>query len=149
MGFTEAIRTCMREKYATFSGRAARSEYWYFTLFYLLVLIGMGVILGGLGSVTSPENGGMTAGLTVLIALMVVFALGTILPMISLQVRRLHDRDLSGWWYLAYVVLGAVPFVGVIATIVLFVVFALRGTPGPNRFGVDPLGADAGAAAIS
>lgn len=148
MGFTESIRTCLGEKYANFNGRASRSEYWYFTLFYFLVLIGMGVILGWLGSFTVPESGEMTTGIIAMVVLMGLFVLGTILPMLSAQIRRLHDRNMSGWWYLGYIILGIIPFVGIIATIVLIVVFALRGTPGPNRFGVDPFDAEVSATAI-
>ena len=78
-------------------------------------------------------------------ATMGLFGLGVLLPMISVQVRRLHDRDLSGWWYLAAIVAGMIPFVGFLATIALFVMNVLKGTPGPNRFGRDPFGADTSA----
>ena len=63
-----------------------------------------------------------------------------LLPIIAVTVRRFHDRDLSGWFYLAAIVLGFVPFVGILASIAAFVITVLKGTPGENKFGRDPLG---------
>jgi uncharacterized membrane protein YhaH (DUF805 family) len=62
-----------------------------------------------------------------------------LLPVIALQVRRFHDRDMSGWWYLGAVIVGNVPFVGILVWIAVFVISCLKGTDGPNRFGPDPL----------
>jgi len=53
-------------------------------------------------------------------------------------VRRLHDRDMSGWWYLGVAVASIIPIVGFIASIAFLVLMVLPGTPGPNRFGPDP-----------
>ena len=61
-----------------------------------------------------------------------IFSLVVLLPGIAVGVRRLHDLDRIGWWLL----LAFVPLVG---TIILIVWFCTRGTPGPNRFGPDPL----------
>ena len=116
MGFTEAIQSGFRN-YVTFSGRAARSEYWYWTLFAFLASIG--------GEILDAITGG--AGL-----INVAVALGLFLPALSVAVRRLHDLDRSGWWYLIILI----PLIGLIVLIVWFVT---RGTPGPNRFGPDPL----------
>jgi uncharacterized membrane protein YhaH (DUF805 family) len=66
------------------------------------------------------------------------FGLAVLVPSIAVVVRRLHDRDLSGWWYLGAIVAGMIPFVGFIASIALLVLMFLPGTPGPNRFGPDP-----------
>jgi uncharacterized membrane protein YhaH (DUF805 family) len=145
MGFSEAVRTCLQEKYVTFSGRASRSEYWYFVLFYFvvfLVLMALFLLLGGMRSIQTGEISPL-AWLPII--LMGLFGLGVLLPMISVQVRRLHDRDLSGWWYLAAILAGMIPFVGFLASIALFVMNVLKGTPGPNRFGRDPFGADTSA----
>ncbi|MFL5017453.1 MAG: DUF805 domain-containing protein, partial [Rhizobium sp.] len=68
-----------------------------------------------------------------------LFALAMALPQISLQVRRFHDRDLSGWWYLGLLVLGMVPYIGKITGLAIFIISVLRGTDGPNKFGPDPL----------
>lgn len=115
MGFTEAVRTVLTERYADFQGRAARPEYWWFVLFNLLVNIAIGIIAGILG-----ETVGSILSLLVMLAL--------IIPGIAVTVRRLHDTDRSGWWIL----IALVPLVG---AIVLLVFMVLRGTPGENRFG--------------
>ncbi len=145
MGFSEAVRTCLQEKYVTFTGRASRSEYWYFVLFYFVVIFVLGALLGLVGGVGGIERGEITPLAWLPISLMGLFALATFLPMISVQVRRLHDRDLSGWWYLASIALGMIPFVGLLATIALLVSNVLKGKPGANRFGRDPLGVDTSA----
>lgn len=119
MGFTEAVKTCFN-KYITIEGRARRSEYWWFILF------------GFLGSLVASILDTIIFGAenTVLSGL---FSLGILLPGICVAVRRLHDRDMSGWWLLLYLV----PLIG---ALVLLVIFALPGTDGPNRFGPSPLG---------
>jgi uncharacterized membrane protein YhaH (DUF805 family) len=121
MGFVEASRSGLRN-YATFSGRAPRSEYWWFYLFYLLV------------SLVAAMLDGMTGGVGLLNA---AVALGLLLPVLAVSVRRLHDVDRSGWWYLIILI----PLIGII---VLLVWFVTRGTSGPNRFGPDPLAGPGG-----
>jgi uncharacterized membrane protein YhaH (DUF805 family) len=126
MGFQDAVRTCF-EKYITISGRARRAEYWWWVLF---------LILGGLAaSILDGLIFGFSEGSTQLVA--GLFSLGTFLPTICVAGRRLHDRDMSAWWLL----LGLIPLLG---AIVLFFFYVTRGTPGPNRFGPDPLGAGGG-----
>lgn len=145
MTFSESVRTCLIKKYATFSGRASRSEYWWFQLFYFLVMIGLVLIFAAAGGLSSidPATGqfnGFGGATIVAMVLMVVAILGMILPLISAVVRRLHDRNMSGWWYLAAIVVGMVPFVGFLASIALLVITVLKGTEGPNNYGPDPLG---------
>jgi uncharacterized membrane protein YhaH (DUF805 family) len=147
MGFSEAVRTCLFEKYATFSGRAARSEYWYFYLFYVLVLIALVMLFllfggGGFSGLATDDLGSLPF---IPLILSAVFLLGTLLPLISVTVRRFHDRNLSGWWYLASILAGMIPMVGLGASIAALVITILKGTPGQNRFGRDPLGADTNA----
>lgn len=124
-GFGEAIQVCFR-KYATFSGRANRPEYWYFVLFYALVFIGFNILT----AVFSGVAGGGSP-LDVLVVLFsiafVLFAIAVILPSLAVLVRRLHDTDKSGWWFL----ISIVPLGG----IVLLVFLCQAGTPGRNRFG--------------
>ena len=103
-------------KYVNFQGRASRSEFWWFTLFVFLVCF-IAIIVDG---VTDPSIVQSIAGL-------VLF-----LPSLSVQVRRLHDTDKSGWWSL----LGIIPLIG---SIILLIMCAFKGTPGTNRFGEDPL----------
>jgi len=108
------------KKYAVFSGRARRKEYWMFTLvnvIILLVLAGVEKALGILG----PS---------------VIYALAVLLPGLAVSIRRLHDTDRSGWWML----LSLVPFIG---AVVLLVFMVLDSNPGGNRFGPNPKAAAA------
>lgn len=115
MTFRQAIVSCY-SNYATFSGRASRSEYWFFALYHtLVVLVCFVLIPSGLG-----------------IMLLWLSGIGNFLPALSVLVRRLHDTDHSGWWYW----IGLVPLVGVI---LLLVWLCTRGTAGDNRFGSNPL----------
>jgi len=108
------------KKYATFSGRACRSEYWYYVLFYLLISIVLSLMDGILGA--DPQGGGVLGAL---------FALGTLLPTIGVGVRRLHDIGRSGWWLL----IGLVPLVG--GLVLLW--FAVKDSdPGDNAYGPNP-----------
>ena len=114
MNFGEAIKSGFGN-YVTFSGRAARSEFWYWTLFSALADLGGGIIDGALG--------------TGLIG--VVISLALLLPGVAVSVRRLHDLDRTGWWAL-------IAFTG-IGIILLIVWDCMKGTTGSNRFGADPL----------
>lgn len=118
MGFGDAIRTCLN-KYLTIKGRAQRSEYWWFYLFVFLV-----------GTVPTQLGMAMESGVIMIIGGLISLAL--IIPIITAGIRRLHDKDKSGWWFF----IGLVPIVGMI---LLLVWFATRGTVGPNQFGEDPL----------
>lgn len=144
MGFSEAVRTCLQLKYATFSGRASRSEYWWFFLFIMIVaivLVGIGGgIMGASGFADLQQGGDLPVASIIFFGLAGLFYLAVLLPIIAVTVRRFHDRDLSGWYYLAALVLGFVPFVGILASIAAFVITVLKGTPGENKFGRDPLG---------
>lgn len=107
-------------KYAVFTGRARRKEYWFFVLFYLLIVIGLRIIdnLLGLGS----EDFGLLSGL---------FGLAMLLPALGVAVRRMHDTGRSGWW----VLVSFIPMIGWL----IFIWFATRdGEPGENAYGPDP-----------
>jgi uncharacterized membrane protein YhaH (DUF805 family) len=78
-----------------------------------------------------------------------LLVIASILPMISVVVRRFHDRNISGWWYLALFILGLVPYVGFLTGIAIFIITLLPGTEGPNKFGPDPLRPDARAAVFA
>ncbi|MBR23780.1 MAG: hypothetical protein CMN22_02090 [Rubrivirga sp.] len=123
MGFGDAVRTCWK-KYGDFDGRAVRSEFWWWVLFMVLVQFAAAIVLTIVLIIF--QNVGFLQWLSVLIFMVIVLAF--ILPSIAVSVRRLHDRDLSGWFYL----LGFVPFGG----LVLFIFYVLPGTPGPNRYDV-------------
>lgn len=117
MTFTESVSSCFR-KYVTFSGRAARSEYWWFILFTALV----GFVLGFADAAIFGSDPTEASPLTS------IFSLIIFLPTISVQVRRLHDLDKSGWWYW----IALIPLIG---AIILFVWNISGGTLGDNRFG--------------
>ncbi|WP_306628723.1 DUF805 domain-containing protein [Arthrobacter sp. B1I2] len=97
------------KKYATFSGRASRSEYWWWTLVSVSVSIVLSLIMSVMGMPDSdgqrPEFG---AGAAVAVSLFGLWFLALIVPSIALTVRRLHDSNKSGWWYF----ISAVPIVG-------------------------------------
>ncbi|HEX2526997.1 MAG TPA: DUF805 domain-containing protein [Geminicoccus sp.] len=114
MSFVEAVSACF-SKYATFRGRASRSEFWYFSLFIVLVMIGATILDAAL----FPHGRSLFPSILGLVIL---------LPSIAVLVRRLHDTDRSGWWYW-------ISFVPLIGTIVLFVFAVQRGTPGQNSYG--------------
>jgi uncharacterized membrane protein YhaH (DUF805 family) len=102
-------------KYGTFSGRASRSEYWWWTLVSVItgiVLFLVMVLQSTPGSDGKVPRFGAVAGITV--ALFGLWFLGTIIPSIALTVRRLHDSNKSGWLYL----LSMIPFVGGIILLV-------------------------------
>ncbi len=136
------------KRYAEFSGRSRRMEYWMFTLLnVIIVTVLMFIVLraGGASGVLEAEASGDTAaGLGALFGglglLILVWGLIVIVPSIAVTVRRLHDRDMSGWWYLGAVIGGMIPYLGFLVSIAFLVLMALPGTPGPNRFGPDPKG---------
>ena len=133
------------KRYAEFSGRSRRMEYWMFTLLNVVVATILLFVTGGLGALTDPAAGGdPTAGVMALFSgaglILVVYWLAILIPSIAVTVRRLHDRDLSGWWYLGAIVGSMIPLLGIVVAIGFLVVLALPGTPGSNRFGPDPKG---------
>ena len=114
MGFGEAIGTCF-SKYITFSGRARRAEYWYWTLFTLLLQIGVAFAVGRAG------HAAMASSVSSLVSLLLL------LPGLAVLVRRLHDTDHSGWWW--FICLTG------IGVFVILYWLCLEGTKGTNRFG--------------
>lgn len=129
MSFTEAVRSVLSQ-YATFHGRARRSEYWWFFLFYIIVLFVASIIDGIFGTNWGDSfysNWGLFYSLAVL---------GLLLPNLGVLFRRLHDTNHSGWW----VLIGLIPLVG---WIVLLVFCVTDSDPGPNQYGPSPKAAGA------
>ena len=121
MGFGEAIASVLKN-YVTFTGRAPRSEYWFWVLFVFIISI----VASILDAVVFPWSSAGSGPLSL------ILTLGLLLPNLAVAVRRLHDIDRSGWWLLIILI----PLVGII----VFLVWACtRGTLGANRFGPDPL----------
>lgn len=121
MSFTDAVRTCLKEKYINFSDRAARSEYWWFALFCW----GVAIALSILDNLIFNDASGYGIFST-------MWGLAIVVPSIGVGVRRLHDLDKSGWWLL----LSCIPVIGFIILVFWFI---QQGTAGQNRFGADPL----------
>lgn len=97
--FGEAVKTCLK-KYADFTGRARRSEYWFFYLFYILVVVVASFVFVILGLLGMPKIIGTFGNLVV--------TLGFILPQYAVMFRRLHDTGRSGWWIGGYLLFGLV-----------------------------------------
>ena len=136
MTFGAAIRTCF-SKYATVTGRASRSEYWWWTLFSVLLNVGLIPIVGQL------------------------ISLALLLPSVAVAVRRLHDVDRSGWWQLlpaapmalaatsaamasvlgegVIIVAGAMTVAAVVCSVVILIWLIKPSDPGINRFGPPPV----------
>ena len=116
MGFIEALESVVVKNYANFSGRARRSEYWYFVLANFI----FGAVTGML-SIEIPE----------VMYLVWIIGVALLIPSLAVCVRRLHDIGKSGWWYL----IGLIPYIG---AIVLVVFFVKDSQPGENKWGANP-----------
>lgn len=141
-------------KYADFSGRAPRSEYWWYTLAMVVVAIVISIVesIVGLDSVFATYG-----------PLSLLFMIALILPGLGVTVRRLHDTSRSGWWILiamvpyaivivmagmaaasgsmgGLAVAGMLGIVALIGAVVLLVFMVLPSTPGDNRYGPNPFG---------
>ena len=108
--------TDVLKKYAVFSGRAGRPEFWWFTLANIIVSLAIEIVIGIL------LGNGLGQGLASL------YSLAVLLPSLGVAIRRLHDTNRSGWWIL----IGLVPIIG---WIVLIVFYASRGSESENSYG--------------
>lgn len=111
----EAVKSVI-SKYFTVSGRASRSEYWWFVAFCVFVSFVAGFVEGVVG----------------LSYFSMAITLITFIPSVTVAIRRLHDKDRSGWWLF-------IMFVPLIGVLILVYWFATRGTSGDNRYGPDPV----------
>jgi uncharacterized membrane protein YhaH (DUF805 family) len=109
------------KNYAVFTGRARRSEYWFFVLFNLIIAFVLGVV-DGLLNLSIGKNTGVLG---------TIYSLAVFIPSIAVMVRRLHDTNRSGWW----IFVGLIPIVGAI----VLIIFAVQdSTPGENKYGQNP-----------
>ncbi|MGG4608827.1 DUF805 domain-containing protein [Providencia sp. Me31A] len=119
----------IKNNYANFSGRARRKEYWMFTLINTIILAVLYIIMFSSIDYSTGEMSGIGSVVSVLI---LIYALALIVPSIAVCVRRLHDTNKSGWFFL----LNFIPFGG----LVVFVFMCLDSNQGDNRFGPNPKG---------
>ena len=124
IGFADAIRICVKEKYAHFEGRATRSEFWYFYLFTLIISVpyDMAMIFRSFGlEVAAMISGG----------LYIIFCLAFFLPQLGVTIRRLHDTGKSGWYWLIVLI--------PIAGIFIFIAQLIKpSSPEDNKYGPAP-----------
>lgn len=121
MSLQDAARLCLQQKYADFSGRGRRSEYWNFVLFYVLAVVAVAILSVILNAIHLGIIG------TLLYAVVV---LGLVVPLLAAGARRLHDTGKSGWLLL----LGLIPVV----SLVLLVFFVQDSSPEANQYGPSP-----------
>ncbi len=110
------------KKYAVFSGRARRKEYWYFVLFNVVISFVLAIVDAVVGTFSVEAGTGLFSGL---------YGLGVLVPGLAVTVRRLHDTARTGWW----VLIVLIPILG---AIVLLVLTALDSQPGENEYGPNP-----------
>ena len=126
MGFGQAVSTCF-QKYVTFSGRARRSEFWWWQLFVIL----LGVIANVIDSVAGlhfySSNGANVGWVAAIVGVALV------LPTIAVLFRRLHDTGRSGWWWV-------LSWICCIGTILLWIFCLSDSKPGTNQYGPNPKG---------
>lgn len=118
-------------RYADFSGRSRRKEFWMFLLGYMLLGMAITIIFAAFGAFSGAQW--TPAGQGIFFLVIAVLGLGLFIPSLAVYVRRFHDQDRSGWW----VLLAFVPYLG---GLILIVFMCIEGTRGPNRFGPDPKG---------
>lgn len=109
------------KKYADFTGRSSRKEFWMFMLLYAVVFLVCGIF----GAVDESGPLGKLAFIAIIVTL-----LGTVVPTFAVTARRFHDLGKSGWFALLWLV----PYLGVL----VFIPMMIEGTRGDNRFGPDP-----------
>ncbi|MEZ5998214.1 MAG: DUF805 domain-containing protein [Hyphomonas sp.] len=125
--FTEALTT----RYADFSGRARRSEYWGYTLFWWLATVLAAIVDLIILGVTTPAGGEPFW----MFFISILWQLGTLIPNIAIVVRRLHDVNVTGWLYLVKAVDGIIPYAG---TGIVFIFTLMDSKPEPNAYGASP-----------
>jgi uncharacterized membrane protein YhaH (DUF805 family) len=134
MDFMTSVRTCIT-KYATFDGRAKRSEFWWFYLFTVIVIAIVYVFPLFFGLMAGLTRDSVVSGVFSIMSLvsnlaLIVVSIALMIPLLAVGCRRLHDRGQSGWLQM----LLLVPC----GSIVLIVFWILEGMPGPNMYGDPP-----------
>lgn len=124
------------KRYADFSGRSRRKEYWMFQLLIIVVLVLL-ITVGIAIAAMTGAGGEPSAAFWLVLGVAGLMWLGIIIPTIAVQVRRFHDQNHSGWMFL----LNFIPYVG---GLVVIVFMCIEGTNGDNRYGPDPKAGEPG-----
>ncbi|MBR4650979.1 MAG: DUF805 domain-containing protein [Prevotella sp.] len=153
MSFVEAVKTCFK-KYVDFTGRARRSEYWWFSVLNIILGICSSLVFNWKMTVRSELEAQVGEAIfdqqkmdaimaqaescnntfTLLMLLIGVACLALFLPSLAVLARRLHDTGRSGW----YILLGIIPIVNFIGCIVLFIFTVMDSKPEDNKYGPSP-----------
>lgn len=119
------------KRYADFQGRSRRMEYWTFAVFITLIAFAWSTVAALVGGLSTIEGGEWSTPFMLWALVGGLAYLAMLIPGLAVMIRRLHDRDLTGWFAL----LNFVPYIG---GIIIFVLMLLPGTSGPNKYGPDP-----------
>lgn len=135
------------KRYADFRGRSRRKEFWLFMLFYSVVTIALftffiaGLAWTDIGRDATTQLSNIGGPFLLGGAIFLIWYLATLIPMLAVTVRRLHDRGLSGWWYGGLLIAGFVPLVNLLILpgyLALLIFLCLDGEKGANKWGPDP-----------
>ena len=150
MNFLEAIKTCISKKYTKTEGRASRSEFWFFYLFYVGVIVAVSYVVPYLEDITTSEFSAKNDFSGYSLAFILIFALAFILPFNNVHVRRLNDINTSGLHWMGtfggLLIVGSIVYRTIgLADIIAYGIWAIYGIiiilclkPGDkkdNRFG--------------
>lgn len=154
MGFLEANYTTFIKKYATFSGRASRSEFWWFRLSYLII---SRILMWGIPNLVETSLGPVIFSTLIrFYAFCITLDLILLIPFLAVTSRRLHDRNMSGLWSIIIIIQAILPYyelfaepdplpfktfngLSILALIILQIILMFQGTMGANKYGPDPL----------
>ncbi len=142
-------------RYFDFSGRSRRLEFWLFSLINLAITIAFGWLVYALApeelsallakeelSAAEEEQFGhlffQDSAIFLLTVTYITYSLFILIPSIAISVRRLHDLNLTGWLYVGFALLTAVPILGLLAPLLFVIVMLLPGSSGANAYGDDP-----------
>ena len=132
MTVKESVRTVLREKYATFKGRASRSEFGYFSLFINLCTFAIALLLLLLFALASKITNAHSTALYISLTFYFIFSFAMFVPFFAVLIRRIHDLNKSGWYLLTI-------YIPIYGFYVIYILFGKQGTVGENKFGADPL----------
>ena len=141
MNMIESIKTVF-SKYATFSGRAIKSEFWWWVLFLFIIQMVLSILMFGSIDTEAMMSDDPTSAMSAMTGiysspvgiLSIVWGLATLVPTLAVGTRRLHDSGLSGWWQLLWIA-TIIPLLGLLILIAMLYLFMRGSTEGENKYG--------------